>query len=54
MIQENWDQSVQNDVVTLLAGWFPPAFGNTISRTTTAMRHLKAGLDRCIGNNTHN
>lgn len=38
MIQENWDNSVQNDVVTLLRKLIPSDVGSTMPRTTTAMR----------------
>jgi len=34
MIQENWDQSVQNDVVTLLNKLVPPGSGSMTIRTT--------------------
>ena len=36
MIQENWDESVQTDVVTLLRKLIPRGFGCTIDRTATA------------------
>jgi len=35
MIQENWDQSVQNDVISLLNKLIPRAYGNTITRIVT-------------------
>ena len=37
MIQENWDQSVQNDVVTLLSRWFHQEYGNMTVRIITGM-----------------
>ena len=37
MIQENWDQSVQNDVVTLLNRWYLQEYGNMTARIITGM-----------------
>lgn len=44
MIQENWDQSVQNDVITLLNKLIPPGIWEHDSQDDNGDAHLKAGL----------
>jgi secondary thiamine-phosphate synthase enzyme len=44
MIQENWDQSVQNDVVTLLNRLIPPGVWEHDHQDNNGDAHLKAGL----------
>ncbi len=44
MIQEGWDDSVQNDVVTLLAKTIPPGIWEHDRQDGNADAHLKAGL----------
>lgn len=44
MIQENWDQSVQNDVVTLLNRMIPPGIWEHDRQDNNGDAHLKAGL----------
>jgi secondary thiamine-phosphate synthase enzyme len=44
MIQENWDQSVQNDVVTLLGRMVPPGIWEHDRQDCNGDAHLKAGL----------
>ena len=44
MIQENWDQSVQNDVVTLLARMVPSGIWEHDRQDNNGDAHLKAGL----------
>jgi len=44
MIQENWDQSVQNDVVTLLRRMVPSGIWEHDSQDNNGDAHLKAGL----------
>lgn len=45
MEQENWDESVQNDVVALLNKFFPTGvWGSMVTRTTTGMRISKQEL----------
>jgi secondary thiamine-phosphate synthase enzyme len=44
MIQENWDQSVQNDVVTLLKKLIPTGVWEHDSQDNNGDSHLKAGL----------
>jgi secondary thiamine-phosphate synthase enzyme len=44
MIQENWDQSVQNDVVTLLNRIIPPGVWEHDNQDNNGDAHLKAGL----------
>jgi secondary thiamine-phosphate synthase enzyme len=44
MIQENWDQSVQNDVVTLLNRLIPPGIWEHDRQDNNGDAHLKAGL----------
>jgi len=44
MIQENWDQSVQNDVVTLLGKLIPPGVWEHDNQDNNGDAHLKAGL----------
>jgi secondary thiamine-phosphate synthase enzyme len=44
MIQENWDQSVQNDVVTLLNGMIPSGIWEHDRQDNNGDAHLKAGL----------
>jgi len=44
MIQENWDQSVQNDVVTLLNKIVPPGIWEHDKQDSNGDSHLKAGL----------
>jgi secondary thiamine-phosphate synthase enzyme len=44
MIQENWDQSVQNDVVTLLTRMVPAGIWEHDLQDNNGDAHLKAGL----------
>ena len=44
MIQENWDQSVQNDVVTLLKKLIPSGIWEHDHQDDNGDAHLKAGL----------
>ncbi|MBW6501792.1 MAG: secondary thiamine-phosphate synthase enzyme YjbQ [Bacteroidales bacterium] len=44
MIQENWDQSVQNDVVTLLDRMIPGGIWEHDHQDNNGDSHLKAGL----------
>jgi len=44
MIQENWDQSVQNDVVNLLKKLIPAGVWEHDMQDNNADAHLKAGL----------
>ena len=44
MIQENWDQSVQNDVVTLLNKIVPSGIWEHDHQDNNGDSHLKAGL----------
>lgn len=44
MIQENWDNSVQNDVVTFLRGIIPRGGWEHDAQDGNADSHLKAGL----------
>jgi secondary thiamine-phosphate synthase enzyme len=44
MIQENWDQSVQNDVITLLNRLIPPGIWEHDHQDDNGDAHLKAGL----------
>lgn len=44
MIQENWDQSVQNDVVTLLNQLIPSGVWEHDHQDNNGDAHLKAGL----------
>lgn len=44
MIQENWDQSVQNDVVTLLNKIVPQGIWEHDQQDNNGDSHLKAGL----------
>lgn len=44
MIQENWDQSVQNDVVTLLNKLIPPGIWEHDAQDNNGDSHLKAGI----------
>lgn len=44
MIQENWDESVQNDVVNLLAGLIPQGVWQHDLQDGNGDSHLKAGL----------
>lgn len=44
MIQENWDQSVQNDVVTLLNKMVPCGIWEHDRQDNNGDSHLKAGL----------
>ncbi|MGD0340899.1 MAG: secondary thiamine-phosphate synthase enzyme YjbQ [Bacteroidales bacterium] len=44
MIQENWDQSVQNDVVTLLNKLIPAGIWEHDHQDNNGDAHLKAGL----------
>jgi len=44
MIQENWDQSVQNDVVTLLNRIIPSGVWEHDRQDNNGDSHLKAGL----------
>ncbi|MCF8231546.1 MAG: secondary thiamine-phosphate synthase enzyme YjbQ [Bacteroidales bacterium] len=44
MIQENWDQSVQNDVINLLQKHIPKGIWEHDMQDGNADAHLKAGL----------
>jgi secondary thiamine-phosphate synthase enzyme len=44
MIQENWDQSVQNDVVTLFRRMIPSGIWEHDRQDNNGDAHLKAGL----------
>jgi secondary thiamine-phosphate synthase enzyme len=44
MIQENWDQSVQNDVITLLNRIIPSGVWEHDRQDNNGDAHLKAGL----------
>ena len=44
MIQENWDQSVQNDVITLLNKMIPSGIWEHDKQDNNGDAHLKAGL----------
>jgi secondary thiamine-phosphate synthase enzyme len=44
MIQENWDQSVQNDVITLLNRLVPSGIWEHDHQDNNGDAHLKAGL----------
>lgn len=44
MIQENWDESVQNDVITLLSRIIPPGIWQHDHQDNNGDAHLKAGL----------
>jgi secondary thiamine-phosphate synthase enzyme len=44
MIQENWDQSVQNDVVTLFDRLIPSGIWEHDHQDSNGDSHLKAGL----------
>ncbi len=44
MIQENWDQSVQNDVINFLSGIIPPGIWEHDHQDNNGDSHLKAGL----------
>lgn len=44
MIQENWDESVQNDVVTLLNRLIPSGIWEHDHQDNNGDAHLKAGL----------
>jgi len=44
MIQENWDQSVQNDVVTMLNRMIPSGVWEHDRQDNNGDAHLKAGL----------
>ena len=44
MIQENWDQSVQNDVVSLLRKLIPAGVWEHDAQDNNGDAHLKAGL----------
>lgn len=44
MIQENWDQSVQNDVVTLLTRLIPSGVWEHDNQDNNGDSHLKAGI----------
>ena len=44
MIQENWDQSVQNDVITLLRKLIPSGIWEHDRQDNNGDAHLKAGL----------
>lgn len=44
MIQENWDDSVQNDVVTLLRGLIPRGVWEHDRQDGNGDSHLKSGL----------
>ncbi|MBT5425870.1 MAG: YjbQ family protein, partial [Bacteroidetes bacterium] len=44
MIQENWDDSVQNDVITLLRKLIPSGIWEHDAQDGNGDSHLKAGL----------
>ena len=44
MIQENWDESVQNDVVQLLKKLIPPGIWAHDAQDNNGDSHLKAGI----------
>ncbi|NLA48367.1 MAG: YjbQ family protein [Bacteroidales bacterium] len=44
MIQENWDESVQNDVITLLDRMIPEGIWQHDLQDNNGAAHLKAGL----------
>ena len=44
MIQENWDNSVQNDVVNLLKKLIPPGVWEHDAQDNNGDAHLKAGI----------
>ncbi|MBN2773585.1 MAG: YjbQ family protein [Prolixibacteraceae bacterium] len=44
MIQENWDDSVQNDVVTLFNKMIPPGVWQHDAQDNNGDSHLKAGI----------
>jgi len=44
MIQENWDNSVQNDVITLLNRLIPPGVWEHDRQDNNGDSHLKAGI----------
>jgi secondary thiamine-phosphate synthase enzyme len=44
MIQENWDQSVQNDVITLLDRLIPSGIWEHDRQDNNGDSHLKAGI----------
>jgi secondary thiamine-phosphate synthase enzyme len=44
MIQENWDQSVQNDIINLLRKIIPHGIWQHDAQDDNADSHLKAGL----------
>ena len=44
MIQENWDQSVQNDVVNLLSKLIPSGVWEHDAQDNNGDAHLKAGI----------
>jgi secondary thiamine-phosphate synthase enzyme len=44
MIQENWDQSVQNDVITLFRKLIPPGIWEHDAQDNNGDAHLKAGI----------
>ena len=44
MIQENWDQSVQNDVITLLGRIIPSGIWEHDHQDNNGDAHLKAGI----------
>jgi secondary thiamine-phosphate synthase enzyme len=44
MIQENWDQSVQNDVITLLNRLIPSGIWEHDRQDNNGDAHLKAGI----------
>jgi len=44
MIQENWDESVQNDVITLLKKLIPAGVWEHDAQDNNGDSHLKAGL----------
>ena len=44
MIQENWDQSVQNDVITLMRKLIPSGIWEHDAQDNNGDSHLKAGI----------
>ena len=44
MIQENWDESVQNDVIALLQKLVPPGIWEHDHQDSNGDAHLKSGL----------
>lgn len=54
MIQENWDDSVQNDVVTLLNKLIPSGVWQHDAQDNNGDSHLKAGFGGAVGKRSRN